>query len=119
MASEVNSNLEELKTSMENLNVQQQPSSSSRNDAASGNGVEVTCFTEVVDDVTLHLQIIHLGKQIYAWIGCNSGKLGHLYAAASTRPNNTASVTCVLGGNSDNSGTGIARRLGRYYYVME
>ncbi|KAJ6318096.1 hypothetical protein OIU76_013608 [Salix suchowensis] len=64
------------------------PSSSSRNDAASGNGVEVTCFTEVVDDVTLHLQIIHLGKQ-----------------------NNTASVTCVLGGNSDNTGTGIARRL--------
>lgn len=111
MASEDNSNLEVLKTSMENLNVQQQPSSSSRNDAASGNGVEVTCFTEVVDDVTLHLQIIHLGKQIYAWIGCNSGKLGHLYAAASTRPNNTASVTCVLGGNSDNSGTGIARRL--------
>jgi proteasome assembly chaperone 4 len=26
--------------------------------------VEVTCFTEVVDDVTLHLQIIHLGKQV-------------------------------------------------------
>uniref|UniRef100_A0A6N2LUY1 MATH domain-containing protein n=1 Tax=Salix viminalis TaxID=40686 RepID=A0A6N2LUY1_SALVM len=111
MAREDNSNSEALKTAMENLNVQQQPSSSSRNDAASGNGVEVTCFTEVVDDVTVHLQIIHLGKQIYAWIGCNSGKLGHLYAAASTRPNNTASVTCVLGGNSDNTGTGIARRL--------
>ncbi|KAF9677167.1 hypothetical protein SADUNF_Sadunf08G0079800 [Salix dunnii] len=110
MACEDDSNLEALKTAMENLNAQQ-PSSSSRNDTASGNGVEVTCFTEVVDDVTLHLQIIHLGKQIYAWIGCNSGKLGHLYAAASTRPNNTASVTCVLGGNSDNTGTGIARRL--------
>lgn len=64
MASEDISNLEALKTSMEDLNVQQQPSSSSRNDAASGNGVEVTCFTEVVDDVTIHLQIIHLGKQV-------------------------------------------------------
>ena len=28
-------------------------------------------------------------------------------------------MTCVLGGNSDNTGTGIARRLGRHYYVME
>ncbi|CAK7326255.1 unnamed protein product [Dovyalis caffra] len=129
MASEDSSNFAALKTSMEKLNVQ--PSSSSQNDeaaAVSDNGVEVTCFTEVLDDVTLHLQIIHLGKQIYAWIGCNSGKLGHLYAAAPTRPflidfvvvrfallmyfkNNTASVTCVLGGNSDNTGTGIARRL--------
>uniref|UniRef100_F6HE29 Proteasome assembly chaperone 4 n=1 Tax=Vitis vinifera TaxID=29760 RepID=F6HE29_VITVI len=49
-------------------------------------GVQVTCFTEVSDDVTLHFQIIRLHKQIYAWIGSNSAKLGHMYAAASTRP---------------------------------
>ncbi|CBI25990.3 hypothetical protein AAG906_027785 [Vitis piasezkii] len=74
-------------------------------------GVQVTCFTEVSDDVTLHFQIIRLHKQIYAWIGSNSAKLGHMYAAASTRPNNTVSVTSILGGASDNTGSGIARRL--------
>ncbi|KAA8515983.1 hypothetical protein F0562_019162 [Nyssa sinensis] len=76
-----------------------------------GDGVQVTCFTEVVDDVTLHFQIIRLHKQIYAWIGCNSAKFGHLYAAAPTRPNNSVSVTSILGGSSDNVGSGIARRL--------
>lgn len=30
--------------------------------------------------------------QIYAWIGCNSAKFGHLYAAAPTRP---VSYTCT------------------------
>jgi len=74
-------------------------------------GVELTCFTEVSDDVTLHFQIIRLQKQIYAWIGCNSAKFGHLYAAAPTRPNNAVSVTNILGGGSDNAGSGIARRL--------
>ncbi|THG19991.1 hypothetical protein TEA_001819 [Camellia sinensis var. sinensis] len=51
-----------------------------------GGGVQVTCFTEVLEDVTLHFQIIRLHKQIYAWIGCNSAKFGRLYAAAPTRP---------------------------------
>ncbi|XP_010649664.1 uncharacterized protein LOC100244351 isoform X2 [Vitis vinifera] len=51
-------------------------------------GVQVTCFTEVSDDVTLHFQIIRLHKQ-----------------------NNTVSVTSILGGASDNTGSGIARRL--------
>ncbi|KAK6939004.1 Proteasome assembly chaperone 4 [Dillenia turbinata] len=74
-------------------------------------GVQVTCFSHVVDDVLLHFQIIRLHKQIYAWIGCNSAKLGHLYAAATTRPSNTVSVTSILGGTSDNTGSGIARRL--------
>ncbi|XP_021889476.1 proteasome assembly chaperone 4 [Carica papaya] len=68
-------------------------------------------FSEVVDDLTLHFQIIHLSRQIYVWIGCNSTKFGNLYAAAPTRPNNTVSVTSVLGGASDNTGFGIARRL--------
>ncbi|XP_057959003.1 uncharacterized protein LOC131151681 isoform X2 [Malania oleifera] len=74
-------------------------------------GVQITCFTEVFDEITLHFQIIRLQKQIYAWIGCNSTKFGHLYAAAPTRPNNMVSVTSILGGASDNTGSGIARRL--------
>ncbi|KAM2018745.1 hypothetical protein ACFX1T_021639 [Malus domestica] len=54
------------------------------------------------------------GVQIYAWIGCNSTKFGHLYAAAPMRPaNSTVGVTSILGGASDNTGSGIARRLGR------
>ncbi|XP_022722373.1 proteasome assembly chaperone 4 [Durio zibethinus] len=80
-------------------------------DDIGGGGVQVTSFTELVDDVTLHFQIIRLPKQIYAWIGCNSAKLGNLYAAAHTRPSNTVSVTSILGGASDNTGSGIARRL--------
>lgn len=76
-----------------------------------GGGVQVTCFTEVLEEVTLHFQIIRLHKQIYAWIGCNSARFGRLYAAAPTRPNNTVSVTNILGGSSDNTGSGIARRL--------
>ncbi|GKV50611.1 hypothetical protein SLEP1_g57312 [Rubroshorea leprosula] len=38
-------------------------------------------------------------------------KFGDLYAAASTRPSNTVGVTSILGGSSDNTGSGIARRL--------
>ncbi|KAA8527039.1 hypothetical protein F0562_008732 [Nyssa sinensis] len=76
-----------------------------------GGGVQVTCFTEVLDDVTLHFQIIWLHKQIYAWIGCNSAKFGHLYAAAHMRPNNSVSVTSILGESCDNTGSGIAHRL--------
>lgn len=79
-------------------------------DAATG-GLQITCFSELVDDATLHFQIIRFPKQIYAWIGCNSAKFGHLYAAASTRPSNTVSVTNILGGSAENTGSGIARRL--------
>ncbi|RZC87036.1 hypothetical protein C5167_041966 [Papaver somniferum] len=53
--------------------------------------------------------------KIYTWIGCNSAKFGHLYAAAPTRPSNTMSVTSILGGASDNTGSSIARRLGISY----
>lgn len=74
-------------------------------------GVQVTCFTDVSDETTLHFQIIKLQKQIYAWIGCNSAKFGSLFAAASTRPNNAVSVANILGGASDNTGSGIARRI--------
>ncbi|WOL02371.1 proteasome assembly chaperone 4 [Canna indica] len=73
--------------------------------------VQITCFTEDLHDVTFHFQIIRLAKQIYVWIGCKTAKFGHLYAAAITRPNNTVAVTSILGGTSDNTGSGIARRL--------
>ncbi|XP_065863929.1 uncharacterized protein [Euphorbia lathyris] len=109
------SGFDALSDSLGNLNVQESCSSSSgQEDLTSGSDsgdLQVTCFTEIVDEVTLHFQIIRLPKQIYAWVSCNSAKLGHLYAAAPTRPNNTASVSCLLGGTSDNTGSGIARRL--------
>ncbi|XP_075100334.1 uncharacterized protein LOC107774634 isoform X1 [Nicotiana tabacum] len=85
-----------------------------------GSGVQVTCFSEVSDDATLHFQIIRLQKQIYAWIGCSSAKFGNLYAAAPARPllhslchvqSNTVAVSSLTGGTSDNTGSGIARRL--------
>ncbi|XP_042939698.1 uncharacterized protein LOC122274743 isoform X1 [Carya illinoinensis] len=110
-----------------------------------GAGLEITCFSDVFNDVPLHFQILRLPKQIYVWIGCSSAKLGNLYAAAPTRPlptddhteldahfmlinynhhnltlcfaiwrlkqKDTVSVTSILGGTSDNAGTGIARRL--------
>lgn len=74
-------------------------------------GLHVTCFTEELNDGLLHFQIINFQKQIYVWIGYNTAKFGHLYAAAPTRPNNSVSVTSLLGGGADNSGLGIARRL--------
>ncbi|KAI3729860.1 hypothetical protein L6452_18531 [Arctium lappa] len=73
--------------------------------------MQITCFSEVFNDISLNFQIIRLPKQIYAWIGCNSAKFGHLYAAATTRPNNLVSVSSLLGGTSDNTGSGIARRI--------
>lgn len=80
-------------------------------DGEDGSGVQVTCFSELSNDATLYFQIIRFQNQIYAWIGCNSTKLGDLYAAAPTRPSNTVSVSSLTGGSSDNSGSGIARRI--------
>lgn len=73
--------------------------------------LQITCFTEELNDITLHFQIIRLAKQIYAWIGCNSAKFGHLYAAGATRPDNAVSVTSLHRSSSDNTGSSIARRL--------
>ncbi|XP_038881184.1 proteasome assembly chaperone 4 [Benincasa hispida] len=87
------------------------PSISNNDDNLDGGGVQVTCFSEAINDVPIHFQIICLSKQIYVWIGCNSAKIGNLYAAAPTRPNNTVSVTSILGGSSDNTGSSMARRL--------
>ncbi|KMT19714.1 hypothetical protein BVRB_1g007690 [Beta vulgaris subsp. vulgaris] len=81
-------------------------------DAVSKDGsVEITCFSDDLYETTVHFQIINLHKQIYVWIGCNSAKLGPLCAAGPTRPNNTVSVTSILGSTSDNAGFGFARRL--------
>ncbi|KAK7268873.1 hypothetical protein RIF29_21582 [Crotalaria pallida] len=73
--------------------------------------LKVTCFSEVVNEGSIHFQIIRFPKQIYVWIGYNSAKLGHMYAAAHTRPNNNVSATNLLGGTIENTGSGIARRL--------
>ncbi|XP_073146811.1 uncharacterized protein [Henckelia pumila] len=97
--------VEKLGGSMNQLSVTAQPS------CQGSGGVQVTSFSQVSDDVTFHFQIIRLQKQIYAWIGCNSAKFGHLYAAAPTRQSDTISVTSLIGGTSDNTGSGIARRL--------
>ncbi|KAK4837644.1 hypothetical protein QYF36_007228 [Acer negundo] len=66
-----------------NENTKQEDANSDRSSSSS---VQVTCFTDLVDDITFNLQIIRLANQIYAWIGCNSSKLGGLYATAPTRP---------------------------------
>ncbi|XP_059636237.1 uncharacterized protein LOC132278471, partial [Cornus florida] len=74
-------------------------------------GVHINCSSEESDNVTRYFQIIRLQKQIYAWIGCNSANFGNLYAAVLARPKNTVSVPSIIGGASDNTGSGIARRL--------
>ncbi|WVZ65936.1 hypothetical protein U9M48_015219 [Paspalum notatum var. saurae] len=83
----------------------------SSGDVSSEGSLQITCFTEDLHDVTLHFQIMKFSKQIYVWVGCNTAKFGHLYAAATTRPDNRVSVTSVLGGTSDNTGSSMARRL--------
>ncbi|KAG6524111.1 proteasome assembly chaperone 4-like [Zingiber officinale] len=105
----------ELDTSFSELLVTEGSDSVGQSNKLEGQGsnddAQITCFTEDLHDVTFHFQIIKLTKQIYVWIGCNTAKFGHLYAAAITRPNKTVAVTPVLGGTSDNTGSGIARRL--------
>ncbi|CAN6353093.1 unnamed protein product [Urochloa humidicola] len=103
---------EDLRTSFSDLVM----SSPARKEDPSGDSspevsLQVTCFTEDLHDVTLHFQIVRFSKQIYVWVRCNTAKFGHLYAAATTRPDNRVSVSTVLGGTSDNTGSGMARRL--------
>ncbi|TQD74772.1 hypothetical protein C1H46_039698 [Malus baccata] len=62
-------------------------------------GVQVTCFSEVVNETTFHLQIIRLPKQLTAIVTVDGLQ------------NSTVGVTSILGGASDNTGSGIARRL--------
>ncbi|RLN29630.1 hypothetical protein C2845_PM05G07200 [Panicum miliaceum] len=106
---------EELRTGFSDLVVslptRTEDQTNSLGDLSSEGGLQVTCFTEDLHDVMLHFQIVRFSKQIYVWVGCNTAKFGHLYAAATTRPDNNVSVTSVLGGTSDNTGSGMARRL--------
>ncbi|KAH9684090.1 hypothetical protein KPL71_027891 [Citrus sinensis] len=113
MAGEVSA-LSQLVDSVESMKVDEkskQQNAAAADDASDNSSVQITCFSDIVNDVTLHFQIIRLRNQIYAWIGCDSAKLGRVYAAATTRPHNTVSVTSIIGGVSDNTGSGIARRI--------
>ncbi|GLT79164.1 hypothetical protein SLA2020_506610 [Shorea laevis] len=74
----------------QSFKLQDQSTNPSTTANAAAGGFEITCFSELVDDATFHFQIILFPKQIYAWIGWSSTKFGDLYAAASTRPSNTA-----------------------------
>ncbi|GJN13624.1 hypothetical protein PR202_gb00349 [Eleusine coracana subsp. coracana] len=82
---------EEMRASFSELAVGSQTSTDKQTGSSgdpSSEGVQVTCFTEDIHDVTLHFQIIRLSKQ-----------------------DNRVSVTSVLGGTSDNTGSSMARRL--------
>lgn len=60
--------LEELRTSFSDLVVGSQTRMDSQvdssGDLSSEGGVQVTCFTEDLHDVTLHFQIIRFSKQV-------------------------------------------------------
>ncbi|WVZ20967.1 hypothetical protein V8G54_008289 [Vigna mungo] len=99
-----------LEKGIEELNVKEEKGNLHVQEQAQGQ-LQITTFSELVNDVDLHFQIIRFPKQIYVWIGYNSAKLGHMYAAAPTRPSNSVSVTSILGGFCDNTGSGIAHRL--------
>ncbi|KAK4844623.1 hypothetical protein QYF36_022402 [Acer negundo] len=64
-------------------------------DGSSSSSVQVTCFTDLVNDVTFHFQIIRLANQ----------------ALLKHTTNNSMSVSSILGGVSANTGAGIAQRL--------
>lgn len=54
--------------------------------------IELLCEWVIFEDFSFVLM------QIYVWVGCNTAKFGHLYAAATTRP---VSRNCfILGGLS-------------------
>ncbi|CAJ1975681.1 unnamed protein product [Sphenostylis stenocarpa] len=101
---------EGLEKGIEELKVEEEKGDVHVQERAQGQ-LQITTFSELVNDVCLHFQIMRFPKQIYVWIGYNSAKLGHMYAAAPTRPSNSVSVTSILGGVSDNTGSGIAHRL--------
>ncbi|GAU24725.1 hypothetical protein TSUD_355540 [Trifolium subterraneum] len=78
-------NSERLEKGIEELKLNQ---TENECDADTQNQLQFITFTELVNNVSLHYQIIRFPKQ-----------------------NNVVSVTNILGGNSDNTGSGIARQL--------
>ncbi|XP_024545797.1 proteasome assembly chaperone 4-like [Selaginella moellendorffii] len=72
----------------------------------------LTCFSDEAHDASFHFQILCLDKQLYIWIGCNSARLGHLFASIPTPYDKMPSLSALIGGGGANSaGGGIARRL--------
>lgn len=68
-------------------------------------------FSHEVQDGILHFQILKLDKQLYIWVGCNSAKLGQLYASMPTRFEKIPSLATLIGGSAESVGASIARRL--------
>lgn len=69
------------------------------------------CFSHEVQDGILHFQILKLDKQLYVWLGCNSAKLGQLYASMLTPFERTPSLATLISGTADSVGASIAQRL--------
>ncbi|XP_066354156.1 uncharacterized protein [Miscanthus floridulus] len=80
----------ELRTSFPDLGLPTltEGQTNSSGDLSSEGELQVTCFTEDLHDVILHFQIVRFPKQ-----------------------DNRVSVTSVLGGTSDNTGSSMARRV--------
>ncbi|KAG0567223.1 hypothetical protein KC19_7G119800 [Ceratodon purpureus] len=74
-------------------------------------GLEMTQFSDESNDSTFHFQILRLVDQLYVWIGCNSARMGNLFAALPTRWDKTASVAALVGGGAESTGASMARRL--------
>lgn len=74
-------------------------------------GLEMTQFSDESNDSTFHFQILQLIDQLYVWIGCNTARMGNLYAALPTRWDKSASVAALVGGGADSTGASMARRL--------
>eukprot|EP00249_Psilotum_nudum_P012128 c23595_g1_i1 orf=571-1167(-) len=74
-------------------------------------GVQLHCFSQQANDGILHFQILHLNKQLYIWIGCNSAKFGHLYTSMPTPFDRAPSLAVLIGGGADSTGASMARRL--------
>jgi len=81
-------------------------------EAADGeSALQMTQFSDEFQDANFHFQILQLTDQLYIWIGCNSARMGNLYAALPSRWEKTASVAALVGGGADSTGASMARRL--------
>ncbi|CAM6129780.1 unnamed protein product [Calypogeia fissa] len=76
-----------------------------------GGGLPLTEFSDEIDEATFHFQILKLTDQLYIWVGCNSARLGHLYASFPSRFDKMPSLTTLIGGGADSVGASMARRL--------
>jgi hypothetical protein len=52
--------------------------------AADEKTFKLTAFSDEAHDSTFHFQILHLTDQLYIWVGCNTVRMGHMYAALAT-----------------------------------